>query len=77
MKVFISYHRADTAYRRKLELILQNGVVVVKSGVVLGQQIEEIIHHAHVIATQRGTGEGVAGDLLRRHHGTIIPSLKS
>ena len=24
MKVFISYHRADTAYRRKLERILQN-----------------------------------------------------
>ena len=24
MRVFISYHRADTAYRRKLERILQN-----------------------------------------------------
>ena len=55
-------------FHQHLHLALQDRVFLVKGGVVLGEHIQELIHHRHVVAPEGRLGKGVLGDLLRSHH---------
>ena len=55
-------------FHQDLQLGLQRGILFIERRVVVGELVQKLVHHSHVVAAHHHLGEGAGGNLLRCQH---------
>ncbi|CAN3965751.1 signal peptidase I, partial [Dysosmobacter welbionis] len=60
-------------FHQDLQLGLQRRVLLVERGVIIGELVQKLIDHGHVISAHHCLGKGVGGNFLWCQHSAMLP----